>query len=504
MSYTYRSALAGDSAACAQILSDRVYATEWMPNKIDELAELEKWWGQHFQEEHAWVAVNHDTIVGFCSRQRGSNNISALYVAPEHRRHGFGKCLLDLAKDGCNRIIVWAFEDNEHARKFYRREGLIEVDRELDDDLDIMDVEHRWTRHAVPVQSIIDVLKPQFPLIDIALVKPIAGFQQDLAELSMATPEQQTSGFLKCFVSHLSWWTGNTDSLFERELASIRFFEQANLRAPAVLATGTTDGVDWLLLDAMDAKQLSDKPINFDPERLALNLARMHAAEVPQATKNALTNCDVHYMQTRLREMADQSGCPSAAVDSVIDIVATFSQSSKLVFCHGDLHSDNIMVDEAGDITFFDFEESIIGYRQYDVAALAHSLKNEFSQAISDQFLQAYSLETNVDYPATLVDDWKELNLLLRLIVGIHIDNPDECSGLPVCRAFVQDRNSGKKRLEKLLRIRPGRDKLRELLGDDLWKIRDIDYDAKTCQFYNPEASIDIVNKLRDAGYLKS
>lgn len=54
--------------------------------------------------------------------------------------------MFDLAKENCNQIIVWAFELNHDAREFYHREGLVEMSREIDEDLDIIDVEHHWTR----------------------------------------------------------------------------------------------------------------------------------------------------------------------------------------------------------------------------------------------------------------------------------------------------------------------------------------------------------------------
>lgn len=63
------------------------------------------------------------------------------------------KALLDLAKADRDWITVWAYEKNEHARRFYRREGLVEICREMevfDDGSRLMDVEHRWTRPVHP------------------------------------------------------------------------------------------------------------------------------------------------------------------------------------------------------------------------------------------------------------------------------------------------------------------------------------------------------------------
>ena len=86
-------------------------------------------------------------IIGFCVRNIGNeNNIGALYVVPEARNYGIGKHLLDLAKEGCDYITVWAYELNTKARSFYHREGCIEISREFDTSVNLMDVEHRWKR----------------------------------------------------------------------------------------------------------------------------------------------------------------------------------------------------------------------------------------------------------------------------------------------------------------------------------------------------------------------
>ena len=146
MAYTYREALTSDAVECVKILSDYLNETHWHPCTVDpsEISDMENWWGEHIQNEMAWVAEHDGRVVGFCSRQLHNNNISALYVVPLARKNGVGKKLLDLAKENCDQIIVWAFELNPDARRFYHREGLVEVNKEMDDDLNIMDIEHHW------------------------------------------------------------------------------------------------------------------------------------------------------------------------------------------------------------------------------------------------------------------------------------------------------------------------------------------------------------------------
>lgn len=139
--------MSSDAPDCVKIIWDYSDETSWLPDNTEDLSLAEDWWRDHFQNEKAWVAEKGNQIVGFCSRQLHNNNISALYVVPSARSDGLGKRLLDLAKENCNQIIVCAFELNTEARRFYHREGLVEVDREMDDEFKIIDIEHHWTRH---------------------------------------------------------------------------------------------------------------------------------------------------------------------------------------------------------------------------------------------------------------------------------------------------------------------------------------------------------------------
>ena len=114
---------------------------------IDDLEPMARFWGDVFVKDMAWVAEMNDRVVGFCARS--DDNIGALYIAPDARNSGVGKALLDLAKMDRDWITVWAYEKNERARNFYRREGLVEISREMevfDDGSSLMDVQHRWTR----------------------------------------------------------------------------------------------------------------------------------------------------------------------------------------------------------------------------------------------------------------------------------------------------------------------------------------------------------------------
>lgn len=138
-----RSGQQSDVVACVRIISDWVDETPWMPPLVEH-QEMVSGWSDFFKTEQVWVAELEGRIVGFCTR--GEDNIGALYVATEERRKGIGKHLLDMAKADRDWITVWAYEKNELALSFYTREGLIEICREIEEETDLMNIEHRWTR----------------------------------------------------------------------------------------------------------------------------------------------------------------------------------------------------------------------------------------------------------------------------------------------------------------------------------------------------------------------
>ncbi|MCV0427727.1 MAG: GNAT family N-acetyltransferase [Roseibium sp.] len=130
-----RSGQQTDVAACVDILRDWAAETPWMA-ELDERQSMQRFWSDIFRTDLAWIAEMGNRIVGFCTRN--DDNIGALYVVAEARSTGIGKRLLDMAK--ADR------EENLHALRFYKREGLVEIGREIESESNLMNIEHRWTR----------------------------------------------------------------------------------------------------------------------------------------------------------------------------------------------------------------------------------------------------------------------------------------------------------------------------------------------------------------------
>jgi len=103
------------------------------------------------RHEEVWLAEEDGRPLGFLairrSQQNGREVLEKLYVEPEAQNRGVGAALLDQAKalrpEG---FVLWVFQKNEGARRFYERHGFRLV--ELTDGADNMEQEpdalYRW------------------------------------------------------------------------------------------------------------------------------------------------------------------------------------------------------------------------------------------------------------------------------------------------------------------------------------------------------------------------
>ena len=79
-------------------------------------------------DSEGWLAERQGEPVGYLVLT--GFWVDDLFLAPGETGHGIGTALLDLAKaqrpDG---FCLWVFETNDGARRFYRRHGLVELER---------------------------------------------------------------------------------------------------------------------------------------------------------------------------------------------------------------------------------------------------------------------------------------------------------------------------------------------------------------------------------------
>jgi GNAT superfamily N-acetyltransferase len=78
--------------------------------------------------DEVWLAEEGGRPLGFVAIRRSPNEgwevVERLYVEPDEQNRGVGTALLDQAKalrpDG---LVLWVFQKNEGARRFYERHG---------------------------------------------------------------------------------------------------------------------------------------------------------------------------------------------------------------------------------------------------------------------------------------------------------------------------------------------------------------------------------------------
>lgn len=83
----------------------------------------------YLQISETWVAEEEDQVVGFISLM--DHYIGGLFVAPEKQGRGAGTQLIQQAKKEKEHLTVGVYRKNAQGRSFYRKNGFIEVDEEL-------------------------------------------------------------------------------------------------------------------------------------------------------------------------------------------------------------------------------------------------------------------------------------------------------------------------------------------------------------------------------------
>jgi len=109
-------------------------------DQVDMSARTERWRGILGQDNGSVLVVEDDVqIRGFCHIRRPEDTdvdaettgeIVALYVDPGVWRKGYGRVLCDgaleeLSKRGFSEAILWVFEENAPARRFYEAAGFV-------------------------------------------------------------------------------------------------------------------------------------------------------------------------------------------------------------------------------------------------------------------------------------------------------------------------------------------------------------------------------------------
>jgi len=126
---TLRRATAEDAVAVAEVWL-RAFASAYAFPHAHTDDDVRRW----IREEvvpgtETWVGQDDRGVVGFIALAPGW--VEHLYVDPVAQGEGVGRRLLELAmtRDTTGELQLWTFQVNDRARRFYARNGFIEVER---------------------------------------------------------------------------------------------------------------------------------------------------------------------------------------------------------------------------------------------------------------------------------------------------------------------------------------------------------------------------------------
>lgn len=147
MNVVLRPATPLDAGAVGAILHRFNQDTVWVPKLYSE-AETISFAGVMIDRGWVTVATRDGSVLGFMARD--GVEICSLYLRADVQGQGIGALFLGEAKAASSVLELWAFEANEGARRFYRREGFRDVARSdgARNEEGLPDVRLRWQRGA--------------------------------------------------------------------------------------------------------------------------------------------------------------------------------------------------------------------------------------------------------------------------------------------------------------------------------------------------------------------
>ena len=142
-----RAARSTDAGTTGAILSAFIDGTDWMP-RLHTRAEDIAFAGHMIARGWVSVAETDGSVQGFIARD--GDEVNALYVAPAAQGHGIGTALLREAQTHADRLILWTFQANAGAQRFYARHGFTEAERTdgSRNDEKLPDVRMVWTKEG--------------------------------------------------------------------------------------------------------------------------------------------------------------------------------------------------------------------------------------------------------------------------------------------------------------------------------------------------------------------
>ncbi|CUH78135.1 GNAT family N-acetyltransferase [Tropicibacter naphthalenivorans] len=146
-----RPARSTDAGKIGDMMTQTVRAHRWKPRLYTGAQDIAHA-GEMIDRGWVTVLVRGDIVSGFIALEDGY--IHGLFLRDDAQGAGLGVVLLNHAKELHETLDLWAFQSNRRARKFYEREGFVEIERGIGktNDEGLSDIHYRWTRPKAPPQ----------------------------------------------------------------------------------------------------------------------------------------------------------------------------------------------------------------------------------------------------------------------------------------------------------------------------------------------------------------
>ncbi len=140
-----RPARTQDLAACAGILNSWIDETDWMP-RVHSAEDVVRHYREVVYRDRKILVVAAEERVVAMMALANDQTVTALYVKQGFRDQGVGHLLVEAAKrEYPDYLQLWTFQKNISARRFYEREGFVEINRtDGDNEENLPDVLMEW------------------------------------------------------------------------------------------------------------------------------------------------------------------------------------------------------------------------------------------------------------------------------------------------------------------------------------------------------------------------
>ena len=285
----------------------------------------------------------------------------------------------------------------------------------------------------------------------VTVLKEISSYSQQIFFISVKNNSNIQYFYLKCYCSHASWWTANSDNLFERDLSAMEILKHSNGLIPELIASGTKKNMPWILTRAIDGSPIDVSTPKLNSKKLATLVYNLQNTKIQNKLSKKLTRFDVNYVENEFTKIAKHCNIDLFFVEELITIIKKFSKTSSLVFSHGDLHTGNMILKPNNELAIIDFEDAIITYPQFDVHMLGSDLKACYGIKFYDEFLNHYYELLGYRFDNQFLEDANNFVKLRNTIMGIFLIRGGYSHKLPQYGAFIRNEKEARKDLTKYM-----------------------------------------------------